>query len=181
LGVYGQSKAAGDIAVAQAPQHYILRSSWVIGQGHNFVKTMMGLSDRVADPDEALDQVTVVDDQFGRLTFTKDMAEAIFHLLGSAAPYGTYNLTGSGAVKSWKDIAAMVFDLANGNGQAVKPVSTQQYFESAKGPVSPRPVHSALDLSKIEAAGYTPADWEESLKAYVKAELAARGGSVEGR
>ena len=109
------------------------------------------------------------------------MAGAIFHLLGSAAPYGTYNLTGSGAVRSWKDIAAMVFDLTNGNGGAVKPVSTQQYFESAKGPVSPRPVHSALDLSKIKAAGYTPADWEESLKAYVKAELAARGGSVEGR
>ena len=45
--------------------------------------------------------------------------------------------------------------------------------------MSPRPVHSALDLSKIEAAGYAPADWEESLRAYVKAELAARGGSVE--
>lgn len=76
----------------------------------------------------------------------------------------------------------MVFDLTNGNGQAVKPVSTREYFEAAKNPVSPRPVHSALDLSKIMAAGYTlPADWEESLKAYVKAELAARGGSVEGR
>ena len=135
----------------------------------------------MADPAEALDRVTVVDDQFGRLTFTRDMAEAIFHLLGSAAPYGTYNLTGSGAVKSWKDIAAEVFDLTNGNGDAVKPVTTRQYFEAAKNPVSPRPVHSALDLSKIEAAGYTPADWEESLKAYVKAELAARGGSVEGR
>ena len=43
LGVYGQSKAAGDIAVANAPRHYILRSSWVIGEGHNFVKTMMVL------------------------------------------------------------------------------------------------------------------------------------------
>ena len=46
--VYGQTKAAGDIAVANAPEHYILRSSWVIGEGHNFVKTMMGLSGRVA-------------------------------------------------------------------------------------------------------------------------------------
>ena len=50
LGVYGQSKAAGDIAVANCPRHYILRSSWVIGEGHNFVKTMMMLSNRVADP-----------------------------------------------------------------------------------------------------------------------------------
>ena len=181
LGVYGQSKAAGDIAVAQAPQHYILRSSWVIGDGHNFVKTMMGLSDRVADPQQALDQVTVVDDQYGRLTFTKDMAAAIFHLLGSQAPYGTYDLTGEGAVRSWKDIAAEVFDLTNGNGDAVMPVSTEQYFQSAKGPVAPRPVHSALSLGKIEASGFTPADWQESLKAYVQAELAVRGGSAEGR
>ena len=51
LGVYGQTKAAGDIAVAIAPKHYILRSSWVIGDGHNFVKTMIALSDRVANPD----------------------------------------------------------------------------------------------------------------------------------
>ena len=64
LGVYGQSKAAGDIAVANAPRHYILRSSWVIGEGRNFVKTMMGLSDRVARGE--LERVTVVDDQIGR-------------------------------------------------------------------------------------------------------------------
>ena len=103
LGVYGQSKAAGDIAVANAPRHYILRSSWVIGEGHNFVKTMMMLSDKVANGD--LPRVTVVDDQYGRLTFTGDMADAIFHLLDSNAAYGTYDLTGSGAVKSWADIA----------------------------------------------------------------------------
>ena len=66
LGVYGQSKAAGDIAVGNAPEHYILRSSWVIGEGRNFVKTMMGLSDRVADGNDGLNQVTVVDDQYGR-------------------------------------------------------------------------------------------------------------------
>ena len=41
-------------------------------------------------------------------------------------------------------------------------------------PVSPRPVHSALDLAKIEAAGYTPADWEETLKEYVTRELNKR-------
>ena len=58
----------------------------------------MMLSNKVADPDDKLEQVTVVDDQYGRLTFTKDMAEAIFHLLDSHAPYVTYNLTVSGAV-----------------------------------------------------------------------------------
>ena len=169
LGVYGQSKAAGDIAVANAPRHYILRSSWVIGEGHNFVKTMMMLSDKVANGD--LPRVTVVDDQYGRLTFTRDMADAIFHLLDSNAAYGTYDLTGSGAVKSWAEIAREVFDLTNGNGDKVEPISTAEYFANAKNPVSPRPTYSALDLSKIEATGLKVPDWEESLKAYVTKEL----------
>ena len=169
LGVYGQSKAAGDIAVANAPRHYILRSSWVIGEGRNFVKTMMGLSDRVAKGE--LPEVTVVDDQYGRLTFTSGMAEAIFHLLDGDAAYGTYNLTGSGAVKSWADIARTVFDLTNGNGGKIKPISTAEYFANAKAPVSPRPTYSALDLAKIEATGLDVPDWEGSLKAYVTKEL----------
>ncbi|RBP99108.1 sugar nucleotide-binding protein [Bifidobacterium xylocopae] len=169
LSVYGQTKAAGDIAVADAPRHYILRSSWVIGKGHNFVKTMMGLSNRVADPADNLAQVTVVDDQYGRLTFTDDMAEAIFHLLDTRAPYGIYNLTGSGAVKSWADIAKSVFDQTNGNGDKVLPVSTREYYASADGPIAPRPTYSALNLDRIEAVGYRPADWEDSLAAYVTA------------
>ena len=169
LGVYGQSKAAGDIAVANAPRHYILRSSWVIGEGHNFVKTMMALSDRVAKGD--LPEVTVVDDQYGRLTFTSDMADAIFHLLDTDAEYGTYDLTGSGAVRSWADIARDVFDQINGNGDKVRPISTAEYFANAKAPVSPRPTYSALDLGKIEATGLVVPDWEESLKAYVAKEL----------
>lgn len=169
LGVYGQSKAAGDIAVSNAPRHYILRSSWVIGEGHNFVKTMMGLSGRVAKGE--LEKVTVVDDQYGRLTFTRDMADAIFHLLGSDAAYGTYDLTGSGAVKSWAEIAREVFDLANGNGNKVEPISTAEYFANAKNPVSQRPTYSALNLAKIEATGLKVPDWEESLKAYVTKEL----------
>ena len=172
LGVYGQTKAAGDIAVANCPRHYILRSSWVIGDGHNFVKTMANLSNRVADPDDKLERVTVVDDQYGRLTFTRDMAGAIFHLLDSHADYGTYDLTGEGETVSWAGIARKVFDLANGNGDKVKPISTDEYFANASAPVSPRPTHSTLDLAKIEATGYTPADWEDSLEAYVAHELA---------
>ena len=89
LFVYGQNKTAGDIAVAGCPRHYIMRSSWVIGEGHNFVKTMKGLSDRVADPENKLTQITVADDNLGRLTFTRDMAAAIFHVLDAKAPYGT--------------------------------------------------------------------------------------------
>lgn len=176
LSVYGQSKAAGDLAVAGCPAHYILRSSWVIGRGHNFVKTMRTLSDRCADAGDALEQVTVVDDQLGRLTFTDDMAKAIFYLLGyresghepsAPAAYGTYDCTGSGRVASWAEIARVVFDLTNGNGDAVRPVTTAEYYASVHGPIAPRPVHSALDLSRLEAAGFHMPDWELSLRGYV--------------
>ncbi|MEE0446121.1 MAG: sugar nucleotide-binding protein [Collinsella sp.] len=175
LSVYGQTKAAGDIAVSGCPRHYIMRSSWVIGEGHNFVKTMKALSDRVADLEDGLEQVTVVDDQLGRLTFTRDMAAAIFHVLGyregdlepsAPAAYGTYDCTGSGRVVSWAEIARKVFDLANGNGDAVQPVSTVEYYASAQGPIAKRPDHSALDLSRLEATGFHMPDWELSLRGY---------------
>ena len=67
LGVYGQTKAAGDALVGSLPAHYLLRTSWVIGDGHNFVRTMATLADRGVNPE-------VVDDQFGRLTFTAKSA-----------------------------------------------------------------------------------------------------------
>ena len=183
LSVYGQSKAAGDLAVGGCPRHYVLRSSWVVGRGRNFVKTMRALSDRVADPADKLSRVTVVDDQLGRLTFTDQMAAAILWLLGyregdvepsAPAPHGLYDMTGSGAVRSWADVARRVFERANGNGEAVEPVSTAEYYASAEGPIAPRPVHSALDLSKLEAAGFHPRDWEEELDEYLD-ELLAEG------
>lgn len=165
LSVYGQSKAAGDIAVAGCPRHYIMRSSWVIGDGKNFVKTMCALSDKVAAGD--LELVTVVDDQLGRLTFTRDMAAAIFHVLDARAPYGTYDCTGSGAVRSWADIARACFEAKNGNGDKVVPVSTADYYASAEGPIAPRPHFSALDLSKLEGVGFHMPDWEEELAEYL--------------
>ncbi len=180
LGVYGQSKAAGDLAVAGCPRHYILRSSWVVGDGRNFVRTMRGLSDRVADPQDALNEVAVVDDQYGRLTFTDDMARAILHLLGYRpggmeptvpAPYGTYDMTGSGEPASWYEIARDVFDLANGNGDRVRPVSTAEYYANATGPVAPRPRHSTLDLTKIESLDFEIPNWRESLHLYVEKDM----------
>ena len=165
LSVYGQSKAAGDIAVAGCPRHYIMRSSWVIGEGKNFAKTMCALSDKVAAGD--LEHVTVVDDQLGRLTFTRDMAAAIFHVLDTRAPYGTYDCTGSGAVRSWADIARACFEAKNGNGDRVVPVSTADYYASSEGPIAPRPHFSALDLTKLEAAGFHMPDWEKGLAEYL--------------
>ena len=68
---------------------------------------------------------------------------------------------------SWAEIAREVFDLTCGNGAAVTPVTTAEYYASAAGPVSPRPVHSDLDLSKIRATGFSPRDWEDELREYL--------------
>ena len=70
---------------------------------------------------------------------------------------------------SWAVIAREVFAQANGNGQAVKPIGTKEYFANATAPVSPRPTYSTLDLAKIEETGFEPSDWRDELHAYVAA------------
>ncbi|QIG41067.1 sugar nucleotide-binding protein [Microbacterium sp. 4R-513] len=165
LGVYGQTKAAGDAIVSTVPRHYIIRTSWVIGDGKNFVRTMASLAERGVDP-------AVVDDQVGRLTFTAEIARGIRHLLDSEAEYGTYNLTGSGEPTSWADIARQVFELGGHDPARVKGVTTDEYFASATGPVAPRPRNSVLDLAKIEAAGFTSETASESLSRYLAASSA---------
>ncbi|MCK2022213.1 bifunctional dTDP-4-dehydrorhamnose 3,5-epimerase family protein/NAD(P)-dependent oxidoreductase [Microbacterium sp. kSW2-24] len=160
LGVYGQTKAAGDLAASTASRHYVVRTSWVIGDGGNFVRTMHSLAERGIDP-------RVVGDQFGRLTFTADIADAIAHLYASDAAYGVYNVTGSGDARSWAEIAREVFRLGGHDPERVTAVSTEDYFASATAPVAPRPRNSRLDLTKIIASGFTPAPAEESLRAYV--------------
>lgn len=163
LGVYGQTKAAGDQIVAGVPRHYVLRTSWVVGAGRNFVRTMVSLAERGVDP-------SVVDDQFGRLTFTSELARAIRHLTQTGAPYGTYNVSGSGPVVSWADVARRVFALAGHDPCRVSGVPTAVYFGQAAGPVAPRPAYSVLDLAKIESTGYLPGDADELLADYVRAE-----------
>jgi dTDP-4-dehydrorhamnose reductase/dTDP-4-dehydrorhamnose 3,5-epimerase len=161
LGVYGQTKAAGDQVVATVGRHYIVRTSWVIGDGRNFVQTMLSLADRGIDPE-------VVDDQVGRLTFTSELARAIRHLTESRAPYGTYNVTGSGAVTSWADVARRTFELAGHDPSRVSGVSTAAYFGKSAAPVAPRPAYSVLDLTKTQATGFAPADSDEILADYVR-------------
>ena len=160
LGVYGQTKAAGDVAVATAPRHYILRTSWVIGEGKNFVRTMASLAERGIDP-------KVVDDQTGRLTFTDDIARAIVHLLASDAPFGVYNVTGSGEPATWADIARAVFSATGHDPARITGVSTAEYFATATSSVAPRPQWSVLDLSKIEDSGFSTADQMSALAAYL--------------
>ena len=168
LSVYGASKAAGDLAVSTCPRHYILRSSWVVGDGNNFVRTMTRLSDRCADLKDSLNEATVVNDQVGRLTFTDDMAKAIFHLLNTSAPFGTYNCTCSGDPSSWATIARRIFGLRNDNSTAVHPVTTAEYYADVREPVAPRPDYSTLDLLKIESTGFSPESWKARLNNFVR-------------
>ena len=109
-------------------------------------------------------------DQFGRLTFTFDMANAIFHLLTTHAEYGTYNMTGSGKVASWYDIAKIVYETAGADISALKANSVEEYVQNTHGALRPR--NCSLDLSKLESTGYAPVDWEEALHDYLQKEIA---------
>jgi len=162
LNVYGQSKAAGDIAVGFAPKHYLLRTSWVIGDGPNFVRTMLGLGQKGVEP-------KVVADQIGRLTFTGQLVKAIDHLLTSQAPYGTYNVTNGGEPASWADVTRAIFEAA-GYDLKVTDTTTAEYYAGKDG-IAPRPLKSEFDLSKIQSTGFSLTDWREDLKQYIAKEM----------
>ena len=157
--VYGQTKAAGDAVVSSYERGYVVRTSWVVGEGGNFVRTMMSLADRGVSP-------SVIDDQYGRLTFAEDLAAGIFHLLHTKTTPGVYNLTNSGPVQSWYDIACDVFEAMGRSRSEVKPVSTAEY--GAGKQLAARPAHSTLDLRKFEATGFTPPGAGERLSDYVR-------------
>ena len=163
LGVYAQSKAAGDLAVGLAPRHYLLRTSWVIGEGKNFVRTMQSLAEKGVSP-------SVVDDQVGRLTFTEELVRAIRHLLDSGADFGTYNVSNGGPPMSWREIAQAVFERSGRSGADVTGTSTAAYAEGvlAQGnPFAPRPLNSAMSLEKIRATGFEPEDALAALDRYL--------------
>lgn len=161
LSVYGASKAAGDAIVGLAAQHYLLRTSWVIGEGNNFVRTMLGLAAKGINP-------SVVSDQIGRLTFTSELVRAIDHLLTSQAAYGTYNVSNSGEPASWAGITRQIFSDA-GVENTVTDVATADYYAGKDG-IAPRPLSSTLDLAKLEATGFSFTDWQTALKDYIAKE-----------
>ncbi len=163
LGVYGQSKAAGDIAVATAERHLILRTSWLIGDGANFVRTMARLAADGVSP-------AVVADQVGRLTFTADLADAARHLLDVDAAGGLYQVSNSGAPMSWADVAEEVFARCGRERTDVRRISTAEY--AAGKTLAARPAHSVLDLTKLERTGFVAPSALDRLDAYVAALLA---------
>lgn len=161
LGEYAKSKAAGDEAVLNLKKYYIVRTDSVIGEGKNFVRTMLSLAAKGIDP-------TVVADQFIRPTFTTELVRAIAFLLETKPEYGIYNVTNEGDVVSWADFTRAIFKEA-GEERTVTDTTLAQYSSSKPG-IAPRPLYSVLDLAKIKSAGFKPTDWKEDLKAYIDKE-----------
>lgn len=158
LSVYGSAKAAGDLAVGGLERHYLVRPTWVVGDGRNFVRTMLGLAARGVDP-------AVVADQVGRPTFATDIAAAIVHLLQARAPHGTYHVTGGGEPASWADVARAVFAAAGHDPARVRDTSTAEYF-AGRPDAAPRPSNSVLDCTKAAKCGVELPDWRDRLPAY---------------
>ena len=159
LSVYGASKAAGDLLVEQLDNFYLLRTTWVIGEGKNFVRTMLGLAEKNISP-------TVVHDQIGRLTFTRELVRIIDHLLSTQAPFGTYNATNDGPLESWADITRRIFELAGRNDLTVTNTTTAEYFAGKDG-IAPRPLGSDMSHDKLHSTGFTSHDWTHDLKDYI--------------
>lgn len=161
LSLYGAAKAAGEASASVAPKHYVVRTSWVFGEGKNFVQTMADLARRGIKP-------KVIADQRGRPTWAGDLAAGIMHLLLSGAPFGAYNLSSTGPVATRAEIARAVFAAVGADPDDVTPVTTQEYGDEP----AVRPKESAFDLGKLEATGFVPGDWRRALKEYVRKECA---------
>jgi dTDP-4-dehydrorhamnose 3,5-epimerase len=161
LGVYAQTKAAGDLVAEVLPQHYIVRTSWLIGDGKNFVRTMLKLGQKGVDP-------TVIADDIGRPTFTVELVRAINYLLENNTAYGIYNVSNAGDVVSWADLTRAVFELA-GLARTVKDTTDSEYYSDKPG-ASPRPRNSVFDLSKLQSTGFASRDWKDDLAEYLKKE-----------
>ena len=157
-GVYGQSKLAGEIAVASATQRYvILRTAWLYSAvGHNFVKTMLKLANS-GQP------IRVVADQIGSPTYAQDLARvthSIVEVLNSSRDdyFGLYHVANSGTT-SWHGLAEEIFRLAAHRDVVAQPISTEEYPTPA-----PRPAYTALDCSKLERVfGLTLPNWRDAL------------------
>lgn len=154
LSVYGESKLAGEMNVAVAPRHLLVRTQWLYGvHGKNFVETMLRLAGERSE-------LTVVDDQIGSPTWTMDLARAIKVLLDSGCT-GTYHAASSGFC-SWNEFARAIFAEA-GLPVTVLPMTTEQLARPAR-----RPLYSTLDCGKLTRdTGFQPQSWQEALKQYL--------------
>lgn len=168
IGVYGQSKFAGEMGIRDTwDQHIILRTAWfysALGKA-NFVKTMLRLGrDR--------ETLGVVCDQIGSPTWAFSLADAIaqcieqitLHPASLGSLVGTYHFTNNG-VASWYDFAVAIFEEARTLGfpitlSQVLPITTADYPTPAQ-----RPAYSVLSNQKIrETLNLPPCHWRDGLR-----------------
>ncbi len=162
-GVYGASKLAGEVAVAEhCSRHLILRTAWVCGEhGNNFVKTMLRLGAQ-------RDSLGVVADQFGGPTYAGDIAAALLTMAEQAlqpdfSAWGVYHFAGEPHV-SWYGFSASIFNAAVAQGllacsPQVNSIATRDYPTPAQ-----RPANSRLDCSRINTIfGIMPSNWQSAL------------------
>jgi len=154
LGVYGESKLAGELNAAFNPDHLIVRTQWLYGlHGKNFVETMLRLA-------AEKDQLAVVDDQIGSPTWTVDLAQAIMALL-KTDQRGIYHAANSGFC-SWNDFAKAIFE-ESGITITVNGMTTDELNRPAR-----RPLYSTLDCGKLlRDSGFQPQPWRTALKSYL--------------
>ncbi|WP_431811489.1 dTDP-4-dehydrorhamnose reductase [Lysinibacillus sp. FW12] len=155
LGVYGQSKYAGEFLTQTLhTKYFIVRTAWVYGEyGPNFVKTMLKLA-------EEKSELGVVYDQVGSPTYTVDLAEFLIELV-QTEKYGIYHCTNSG-ICSWYEFAQEIFKLAK-KDLKVDPLTSDQFPRPAK-----RPAYSVLGDLSVRINGFTPRrNWKEALGEYI--------------
>lgn len=157
IGIYGQSKKAGELHVIKSSSDSIvIRTSWVYSTfGNNFVKTMLRLGTE-------RDELNVVADQNGCPTYAKDLANAILEIIGSAGRLDqkqkVYHFSNKGII-SWFDFANKIFELSGNVTCKVNPITTDKFPTKAK-----RPKYSVLNTSAFEQDfGVNIRTWEEAL------------------
>lgn len=151
---YGRAKLAGELAVTESHANaYIIRTSWVFGEfGNNFVYTMQRLA--ATHP-----KLTVVNDQLGRPTWTRTLAEFMLHLVNVQAAYGTYHLSNDGTA-TWFDFAR---EILKDTKVEMAPVTSAEFPQKAY-----RPKHSVMSLDKAKATGFEILNWCEALDMFLK-------------
>lgn len=156
LNVYGKSKYLGEVAVQKyLEKYFIVRIAWVFGvSGKNFIKAMLNKA-------KTTDKVTVVDDQVGSPTYTRDLAVLVVDMMETDR-YGVYHATNEG-ICTWYEFAKEIFAQA-GIGMEVSPISADEYPAKAK-----RPHNSRMDKSKLDEAGFRRLPtWQDALERYLK-------------
>ena len=155
VNVYGASKWEGETAVRELlTKYFIVRISWVFGyNGRNFIRTMLKLS-------ESHDKLTVVDDQVGSPTYTRDLAVLLAEMARSDK-YGTYHATNEGFC-SWADLAIETFRQA-GVKVEVERVTSDKFPTKAT-----RPHNSRLSKAALDRAGFARLPrWQDAVGRYL--------------